>query len=310
MLYYTQEELLEKIEKAINDNSQSKSVQSGRQSALVQGFLVSIKNAVEKNKEITVKNIKREITNEIGVKRPKWIDELKTDNGDLEKQLKNVISAIDKQEVVREVSIKKADWLTKSLKQTAEKRPDYSSLLKDILVEAKKEAVYPTKMKVTGNVKLTESVSIKQPKWYNPTNYTSVLSSILATLKKPLTVKLQNPITFDKDVLDVKVTNPPEELEVYIKDGKGRIIDFDRQFGRMAQVGGSGAPQEMKIIAEDIDNLGVFQAIQGQYNDDGHFELLTAGSGGSIPVEGQFLTEDGDGFVTEDGDSLTYLNYI
>jgi hypothetical protein len=39
------------------------------------------------------------------------------------------------------------------------------------------------------------------------------------------------------------------------------------------------------ILAEDINYPGVFRAVQGQYNDSGNFELLTAGSGSTTPVE-------------------------
>ncbi len=32
------------------------------------------------------------------------------------------------------------------------------------------------------------------------------------------------------------------------------------------------------VYAEDINNAGVYMQVQGQVNDDGNFELLTAGS--------------------------------
>ncbi len=266
MLNYTQEELLEKVNKTLIEVAENQSKLESRQQVVTQGFLVSLKNAIEKNKHVTVDNIKREITNEISVKKPKWIEELKVDNSELEKRLQSVIEAIQKQEIVKEVSIKEASWLTKALKRSAEKRTDYSSLLKAILVEVKKEVKYPTKMKVTGNVSITDSVSLKQPKWYNPTNYTSVLSAILNTLKKPLLVKLQTPITLDKDILDVKVKEPIEVkdgVEVVIKDGRGRVVDFDRQFGRIGGAGGStggtsgGATEEKQDdIITAINNQG------------------------------------------------------
>lgn len=251
MFNYTQEELLEKIEKVIKETSQNKSVQSSQQSALVQRILLDLKSSIDKDKTVKVENVKREITNSIDVNRPKWIEELKTDNTTLESALQRVLEAIEKKEVVTEVDIKKSSWLKAALKKNDPKTIDYTPLFKDILKAVKKDVEYPTKMQVSGDVKLTEAVSIKQPKWYNPTNYTSVLSSILATLKKPLTVKLQNPVIFDKDVLDVKVTNSPENLEVYIKDGKGRVIDFDKQFSRMGVNGGStGAIDSVSILSD------------------------------------------------------------
>ena len=53
------------------------------------------------------------------------------------------------------------------------------------------------------------------------------------------------------------------------------------------------------IIAEDIDDLGTFYKIQGQFNDNGFFELLTAGSGTSTPSG-----PDGDAILGETGDYL------
>ena len=39
-----------------------------------------------------------------------------------------------------------------------------------------------------------------------------------------------------------------------------------------------------KIIAEDVGNPGHFFAIQGQYDSNGNFVLLTNGSGGPAPT--------------------------
>ena len=257
MFDYTQEELLEKLDKTLREISTSQGAFNSRQNALMQGFLVSIKNAVEKNKNVTVENIKREITNDISVKKPKWIDELKVDNSELEKRLQSVIDAIEKQEVVREVSIKEASWLTKALNKSAEKTPDYSLLLKAILKEAKKENPFPTKMKVTGSVKLTEPVSVKRPIWYKPVEYGKVLNAILQVLKKPLTVKVNNAIKLE-DSVDVNLKNPvkiDEKLEVFIKDGNGRVIDFDRQFGRIGATGGSSGTQDGVSTEEKQDKI-------------------------------------------------------
>ena len=58
------------------------------------------------------------------------------------------------------------------------------------------------------------------------------------------------------------------------------------------------------IIAEDIDDAGVYQMVQGQFNDDGNFELLTAGSGTAEADTDNILMETGDNLLLETGDQF------
>lgn len=60
------------------------------------------------------------------------------------------------------------------------------------------------------------------------------------------------------------------------------------------------------LMAEDVDNPGTYQEVQGQFNADGNFELLTAGSGGtSTPATSRIMLEDGSSdILLESGDGL------
>ena len=58
------------------------------------------------------------------------------------------------------------------------------------------------------------------------------------------------------------------------------------------------------IIAEDIDDIGTYYKVQGQFNASGNFELLTAGSGTSGPDGDAILGETGDYLLGETGDYM------
>lgn len=58
------------------------------------------------------------------------------------------------------------------------------------------------------------------------------------------------------------------------------------------------------LMAEDVDSPGTYQEVQGQFNSDGNFELLTAGSGGTSTATSRVQTEGGFDILLESGDGL------
>lgn len=92
--------------------------------------------------------------------------------------------------------------------------------------------------------------------------------------KKPIAVRLSNGKKFYDAIYQAVGSSgwhiPFKKSNGVAKEG---LVDDD---GRLV----------MRIAAEDVDNLGTFQFVQGQFNANGNFELLTAGSGGSGTNEG------------------------
>lgn len=265
MFEYTVEELIEQLTKTIELNGQSSKSQKDQHTVQLGHFLQDIKNSVEKNKSVNVENIAREITKPIDMKRPSWLNELKKDDSKLIQELVRISKAIETKEVVKEVDIKKSSWLKAALRKNTPKDRDYSKLLEKILKSVSKEVKYPTKMDVTGKVEVQNNLSVKKPLWYNPSNYSDILNSILKTLKAPLSVVVENPVAFDKNA-DVKVKNPVEikgKTEVVIKDGQGRIIDFDKQFGRMSGGGSSGAIDTSSMEANQVEMIEAINNVSG-----------------------------------------------
>ena len=65
---------------------------------------------------------------------------------------------------------------------------------------------------------------------------------------------------------------------------RGATIEQLSSFGALA----------IFIVAEDVDDPGTYYKVQGQFNDSGQFELLTAGSGGSGSTTGDGLWNSSD----------------
>jgi hypothetical protein len=65
-------------------------------------------------------------------------------------------------------------------------------------------------------------------------------------------------------------------------------------------------PAQMVIVAEDINNPGTYVAVQGQYNSNGNFELLTAGSGAAT-ADGNFDDMAGNDLEFMDGTSMEFM---
>lgn len=61
------------------------------------------------------------------------------------------------------------------------------------------------------------------------------------------------------------------------------------------------------LYAEDVDSPGTMRAVQGMYDDNNNFVLLTNGTGGTTTTDyGNLLLEDGtDSLLTEGGNFLT-----
>ena len=85
----------------------------------------------------------------------------------------------------------------------------------------------------------------------------------------------------------------PEEKIVKIVDEaihtRGVSIDQLSEWGSMA----------IFIVAEDADDPGVYYPIQGQFDDNGNFGLVGAGSGSST-ITNYRLTEADNSRLTED----------
>lgn len=240
MFEYTQEEVLQQLDKTMRELSDEKASQKNAHTKMLIEALGAVRKSIESNKKIEVSNISREIKNSLDINRPKWIEELKKDDTALIKELKRVIDAVEKKEVVREVDIKQSSWLKAALRKNKPQDRDYTKLLTSILKEVSKDVKIPEmpkKMTVDGTVSVNP-VEVKTPKWYKPESYSSSLKTIIDKLSQPLSV------TLDKTI-DVKLKNEvkmKDKIEVYMKDSKGRIIDLDKQFGRMGSLSGSKTP--------------------------------------------------------------------
>jgi len=66
--------------------------------------------------------------------------------------------------------------------------------------------------------------------------------------------------------------------------------------------------QRMVMVAEDINNPGNYVEVQGQYNSNGNFELLTAGSGSTTPTTtgDNVVFMDGSNYVWQDGNNTIF----
>lgn len=94
-----------------------------------------------------------------------------------------------------------------------------------------------------------------------------------------------------------------EKYNVEIVEIMGEDTSSDPDALRRIRVDANGRLQ-MVIVAEDVASPGTYVAVQGQYNSDGYFELLTAGSGGTGTTTDDFLMEDGSFLLLEDGDNM------
>lgn len=287
MFEYSQEELLEKIEKALNQSGVS-NLQSAKENKEMIGVFVSaILKVLRDNSSVNVKNTAREVTNEIKIKKPKWIHELKKDDSNLERELKHIVAAIQAKPLVKEVDIKQSSWLKAALRKNKPVERDYTQVLEGILKEVRKEIEIPSKMKVSGNVAITEPVSVRRPSWYKGETYSDALKRIVHILTNPLSVKVQNSIKLEKEVLDVQVKdniNIGNTVEVIIRDGRGRVIDLDRQFGRISTGGSTGGIKNVILQAIHVDT-GEATDLMCETNDSGQISLITSGSGSTPSTE-------------------------
>ncbi len=229
MFEYTQEELLEKIEKAINKMTESQ-YKVDKQSIYLGNFLKEIKTAIEKDKSLNIKNIQREITNSINVNRPEWIEELKLDTSDLEEGLKDVVDSIDNKENATEFDIKEASWLTGLLSDIKTSQDETTKTIeKKLNIKADKIKI-PKKMKVSGTVDIGNKLEIKEPKWLpKQADYTKQLKAIEKKLTPADNTKLLDALeklTTTEDMKTISeylqaILNKPQfDLEEILVDGR------------------------------------------------------------------------------------------
>ncbi len=131
------------------------------------------------------------------------------------------------------------------------------------------------------------------------------LKGIQKKLGQKLTVKIIDSGDPKKPVA-VRMSNGKKFIDGFVAamGSSGWHVPFKKANG-VAQEGliDDDGRQIIRIGAEDIDNLGVIELVQGQFNTDGFFELLTAGSGGAGD-EDALLMEGGDYILLESGDNI------
>jgi phage pi2 protein 07 len=145
------------------------------------------------------------------------------------------------------------------------------------------------------NLKLNPQINVESAKL--PTPIVNVPETKVVVEKteydwQELLQSLQN-LLYSKDAkkyLSVRLSDGNKFYEAMkemmaIASGGGSLPFSSSAGDRSAALLDSNRRIQTVIYAEDINSPGVFRAVQGQYNDNGNFELLTAGSGSTTPVE-------------------------
>ena len=224
-------------------------------------------------------------------------------------------SSKDIKEVTKQIS---------SLRERIEKegtsdRKQLSALVKDLISEIrdKPEPIKRLDVKVENPV---EEVTFKNKTLSIKGKVETKEGSKTTTAVKALTTPLKGIGKKLGEILRVKIIDsgdPRKPVAVRLSDGKkfynaifqamstsGWHVPFKKSNGvaKEALVDDDGR-QIIRIGAEDIDNLGVIELVQGQFNSDGFFELLTAGSGGAGDDDA-LLMDSGDYILMDSGDKI------
>jgi hypothetical protein len=236
--------------------------------------------------------------------------------------IKGTVTVANQKKVEKELQdIKKAlDEVKKTLPQVKATEVDVKNFPKQEKIE------FPKSFEVSNLKEQKDKISVVnlQEVWSRLETIDRSIRKIKLDPKidvKAPEVNVPAPIVSVNPEIDLSSLEFPDNEELLSEDPKKyvpvRLTDGDKFYEALVElIGGAGgggggvkfpAFMKIRIEAEDVNNPGIYQEVQGQYNDNGHFELLTAGSGGSTPAETFNLVDTAGNNVTDTlGNTIIY----